>query len=1435
MIMQPEVSGRNHVGERIEWPRYWMDTDGRQDFVVEDYFPDPDAARNEPVSAFPLDDLAAEGCLVLLGEPGLGKSDAIREAHRRSDARTLGGEARYIDMGGVPSAGDVKPAIVDSRSWRHWRDHGAELDLYIDNLDEAPVPPRRVIKTLVALLGGVEPDALARLRLRIACRTADWHSTYTAELRRFSSEQGLADPRQLQLAPLRKADARLAADRWGVDADEFVDAVRVRDIEYLAAVPLTLFLLLGLAHDEQQLPASRADLFAKATLRLAANTDPGGESERMGQTPGERVAVAERIAAVTLIAGEPAIALDSSRARSTCLDPVAITGGIERDVSGPSTPVFEVTAQRAEDTLETALFIQSVAGSARFLHRSLAEFLAGRYLARHDLTASQLGQLLVAPGDFDDGPFVPELREVAAWAACSGSTAFAEVLRRQPDLLVRADGPRLSAEWAGAVLDALLVEDVAERVSLSEPRIAHNLQALDSPELIDRLRECVCDPTRGVCSRELAIAIARACRTTELIDDVIRIALDEDEATRLRDDAVRALGALASRGQLLALLPLAKGQKSDTDDQLKGTALQTLCPRALPVCDVFAYLSEPKERNFIGAYRMFLSHHLPELLEPVDLPAALAWAASVEPDDQPHDPLPMLADRILASAWPHAADDSVFEGIVDAVRVRAVAGVSSLGGTWEGPDPPDIPHQIKLRIVEALTPHVEVRDGQPNAIHPFNLMMTSPRLVTVDDLEWALEQLDAAIRGPLEENWAAVVDAIHRVGIHGIEPVYPLYEQSEALRARLEGLFAPVPLESEAASRMRSRHDDEVRREKRSAEIKAETAEARRDRSVDADNRLTEELDRIADGEVDQWCTVLSLLRIGKPGQHEPHRAWDSVPETPGWKRADVDVRNRIADAALSFLQGSVLDASPNVEDTRHALGMTVAAYHALLLVRSRHPEDEDLRVLERSRWEHWMPAIVSYPFTTGFEGSGNGRSVFRLAVQRAPDVAREVLLRRIKAESSRDEGLFVLKRLGPIDSPSVAAAVFDCLNWPALPRRSVADLVEWGLAVDPERVRRYLEPLVTAIATARGVDGEKPLVADLAALVLSRAPGPTWAWLQPLLSPDAPFTAAAFRCLAGRSRADLITTMTDADLAALTVLVWQAFPPNADPPLKLGISDESPAESVRWLRSDLVQALALRGTTTAVDAFQRLSATADGRKSLQHYQRMAEDAFRSRRPRPSPAEIIGLAQHNDASIIRGPEHLIQLVKHRVDRLQDRYHRGDHSLVTDLWDLDSGHPQHEEPISDVLADHLRKSLSGARVIDREVQAVPSQTGTGRSRSIDLKISAATGTLTQHADVATVVIEVKGLWHQDVMTALETQLAKQYLLPAGLTHGIYLVLWFPPSRLRRRLPTSRAQITTLTGARAYFTEQARAVSETTQTNIDAVVFDGTPTVALPDPP
>ena len=70
------------------WKRYWIPRDGRLNFDSQGFLVPPaadaDWAKHWPAGTVGFEELLKCPCLVLLGEPGIGKSTAIRQAAERT-------------------------------------------------------------------------------------------------------------------------------------------------------------------------------------------------------------------------------------------------------------------------------------------------------------------------------------------------------------------------------------------------------------------------------------------------------------------------------------------------------------------------------------------------------------------------------------------------------------------------------------------------------------------------------------------------------------------------------------------------------------------------------------------------------------------------------------------------------------------------------------------------------------------------------------------------------------------------------------------------------------------------------------------------------------------------------------------------------------------------------------------------------------------------------------------------------------------------------------------------------------------------------------------------------------------------------------------------------------------------------------------------------
>lgn len=160
-----------------------------------------------------------------------------------------------------------------------------------------------------------------------------------------------------------------------------------------------------------------------------------------------------------------------------------------------------------------------------------------------------------------------------------------------------------------------------------------------------------------------------------------------------------------------------------------------------------------------------------------------------------------------------------------------------------------------------------------------------------------------------------------------------------------------------------------------------------------------------------------------------------------------------------------------------------------------------------------------------------------------------------------------------------------------------------------------------------------------------------------------------------------------------------------------------------------------------------------------------------------TPRVVMALAADADRRLVNDGRDLLRVVRDSLDRLQARL-KGRDPLVRALWDEgDKTRPKEENFLSDFIADHLRGDLAGRGVVaDREVQIRPRLRDTPGERT-DIRVQAFTNPGDGRRQVASLTIEVKGCWHKELRSAMQTQLVDRYLASTGEKVGLYLVAWY----------------------------------------------------------
>ena len=107
-----------------------------------------------------LAELNGLGCIVLLGEPGAGKTTAVREACQAAGAT-------YLDLGGYGTEDRIVREVIRGSVIENWRSEASVDCLYLDGFDEARTKVPHLSSLFETAIGEWDCSAL---RLRIACR-----------------------------------------------------------------------------------------------------------------------------------------------------------------------------------------------------------------------------------------------------------------------------------------------------------------------------------------------------------------------------------------------------------------------------------------------------------------------------------------------------------------------------------------------------------------------------------------------------------------------------------------------------------------------------------------------------------------------------------------------------------------------------------------------------------------------------------------------------------------------------------------------------------------------------------------------------------------------------------------------------------------------------------------------------------------------------------------------------------------------------------------------------------------------------------------------------------------------------------------------------------------------------------------------------------------
>ena len=1365
------------------WTRFWHPRDNVLRGGAAGYLPDPEdvaTARSLP-GILRTEELTAWPCLVLLGEPGMGKSTCLRELFD-GERETDGAVRAWTNLAKFQTDSFLVQEVFRSDKVTAWLAGAGVLHLYLDGLDECRLRIETVATLLSEELGRLPTD---RLRLRVACRTAEWPTALEDSL---VDQWGKDDVGIFSLAPLRRRDVAVAAHARDLDAEVFLLDIDQHDAVPLANRPITLNFLLNVA-TAAKLPATRAELYREGSLRLCTDPSPARHTSliRTSLPPEQRLAAALKIAGLTVLANRTAINIAADFGDVPESD---LTLSDFSCVGKPSSSAdVALTLEQLREVLDTNLFTAAEGqGRYRFSHQTYAEFLAAEYLTQHGIPLAQLRDLLAHPID-SGGRIIPQLSETAAWVAEMNVEFFQYVLEHDPEVLLRSDVATADHRSKQGLVARLLERFDNDDLFDQDGRLSERYSQLGYPGIADQLRPYSVDRSKGDLVRRAAIDMAENCiDAAPLMPLLADIALDRSDSILVREHAACAVRKSGDDTARLKLKKLAATSRDDDpEDELKGVALGALWPRLISAEELFSYLTSPKKDHFIGAYEWFLRKGLLESLPLSDLPMALEWISHQTARRDLGIGLRGLIDRILSKAWESLDVPGVRTTFARALTSRIQLHDSLLDhlnlddtGVW------DMADQSQRRTVAADV-LAELPDDDMSL---FSLAFDPPRLVRPEDAGWIVDQIRAHQGRSDASKWVRLarilVERTH-LPPRELDVLLSSAQEFPALEAELAEITAPIDIHSAQAHRARTAYRNYEEMSQRSRGIPAVTPLPK--------ERIRQLLELIDNGDISKWVALNRELTLDVDSSHYGHPLYTDITGSPGWRDSDATAREKILAAAKRYLEqykpGPCRTIDENVLTDDAAAGFRAL----VLLLKERSGVVE---ALDSSTWKKWAAVALAFPTGSGLEGEELFAQLVGAAYRKAPDEIIDALLRLIDKENDQMNRLFILRKMSTCWDERLGAALMKKAEARSLRATSFGDVIRELLSHSVPEATEYALSLVEKALPADESGSSKSREAAVALLEINHELGWPSFWCatreQPLFARDVLLDFIHRPEHPGRR---LARRLSEGDAAELFIWIMQQFPPGEDPKYDGGDYIVSARHDMVELRNHLLANLEARGTVESLQAINRIVeefpqlpwlkwARTEARR------RMLEHTWIP----PSPSEVLEIVNRRSSRIVESGEQLLEVLEESIDRLNAKL-QGTPPAAPDLWNNDRREkwwPSDERALSDYLKRHLDHDIGDRNVVvNREVQ-IRRGDGDGRGEVPDLVVDAVVaGPNGGDRDVISVVVEVKCEWNKDVKRAMREQLHQRYLNEGDYRYGLYVVGWFDSpawNRDKKRFPQAR---------------------------------------------